>query len=112
MLIVMCITVSLFGIFLYNHLSNLYKKNPKDRFLYLYLLIGLPFGMQHYSIFFNNETIENWFFIFPTQDLVINGLLTSLSLIFLILHTLTLPPSKLTLYYKVILSILKEKESK
>ncbi len=90
------LAVSLFGLIVCNILSDVYDTKSKSVYFFVFIVISLPFGGQHFSIFFESQPENNWLLLIPMQELKVDSKISFLSLLFLVLHVLTIPSSKIT----------------
>lgn len=99
------VSVSLIGVYL-SHVSSEYcyrgfRKQVNYRYV-IYFALVLMFGCQHYSIFFNDQLINDWFYFISFDTEKPTSIMKLFSFLFFILTILTPPPSRLRLLYYVL----------
>lgn len=94
--------VSLLGVIICHYLSELYLRKDKVILFIIYLLVFGQFGSQHYSLTFDKTFIRNWLFLFETDNSTYTDLYRYIALVFMIVTVLTLPPSRLTFFTRIL----------
>ncbi|KLN63490.1 hypothetical protein ZX61_18335 [Vibrio sp. VPAP30] len=90
---ILYLLVSFVSLYLSHRLSMKYTESQSNIIFCVYFLFMAYTGSQHYNIFFNGTFFESWFFV-EFDQIHVDGLFKTISLIMLILNVMTIPPSK------------------
>lgn len=104
MILWLYISISLLGVYLCHAMSNKYLSTGREnnKFLYLYLVVAVMLGEQHYSLAFNKEVSLFWGLFFNENSISVSDSLSNTGFAFFVLTILTFPPSKLNLLLRVV----------
>lgn len=104
MILLLYISISLLGVYLCHAISNKYLSTGREnnRYLYLYLVIALMLGEQHYSLAFNKEVSLLWGLFFNEAFMSVSDTVSNMGFAFFVLTILTFPPSKLNLLSRIV----------
>jgi len=92
--------ISLIGVYVSHRFSQFYVRKRSSSAFFLWLVVALYFNVEHYSILFNKEFVEFWWFFIPSENTNIDGFIRLMSFVFLLLTSLTVPPSTLIYRFK------------
>ena len=94
--------VSLLGVSICHYLSELYLRKDKVILFIIYFLVFVEFGSQHYSLTFDKTFVSSWLFLFKGDNSVYTDTYRYTALALMIVTVLTLPPSRLTFFTRIL----------
>lgn len=101
MIVIIYFIYSVLGLYLLHLISTKYSEGQSNLWFIIWLSAFVFFNSQQYSMLFEKEVLPYWFFFLKQDTFTVTDFFRGISLTFLILNTVSLPPSRLGRWCKI-----------